>query len=283
MPPSKHAVLSASGFRSVYSAVTGSQDSGFYIRFLEVPASGSLYSDSGATRLTDASINDKVFSYSAIGTLRYTAGTAQEESVRYAVYSSAGEPLYVGTLTFSVRVGENALWVTPTGVCKGDMTEDMLVKMTLDGTVLEGTRKPSSETKMHLRIYQENPTVRAVVHAHPPVATTFAAAGIPLDKPVLQEAVVQLGTVPVAPFALPGSQGVADSVAPFCRDYRALLLEYHGAVTWGTSMEQAHYRLECLEQVATVTLHLHTLGCHRVIPPEVVAELEGLRPAWGIL
>ena len=166
----------------------------------------------------------------------------------------------------SVRVGENALWVTPTGVCKGDMTEDMLVKMTLDGTVLEGTRKPSSETKMHLRIYQENPT-----------------AGIPLDKPVLQEAVVQLGTVPVAPFALPGSQGVADSVAPFCRDYRALLLEYHGAVTWGTSMEQAHYRLECLEQVATVTLHLHTLGCHRVIPPDVVAELEGLRPAWGIL
>lgn len=171
----------------------------------------------------------------------------------------------------SVRVGENALWVTPTGVCKGDMTEDMLVKMTLDGTVLEGTRKPSSETKMHLRIYRENPTVRAVVHAHPPVATTFAAAGIPLDKPVLQEAVVQLGTVPVAPFALPGSQGVADSVAPFCRDYRALLLEYHGAVTWGTSMEQAHYRLECLEQVATVTLHLHTLGCHRVIPPDVVA------------
>ena len=89
--------------------------------------------------------------------------------------------------------------------------------------------------------------------------------------------------MPLAPFALPGSQGVADSVAPFCRDYRALLLEYHGAVTWGTSMEQAHYRLECLEQVATVTLHLHTLGCHRVIPPEVVAELEGLRPAWGIL
>ena len=107
----------------------------------------------------------------------------------------------------SVRVGENALWVTPTGVCKGDMTEDMLVKITLDGALLEGTRKPSSETKMHLRIYQENPTVRAVVHAHPPVATTFAAAGIPLDKPVLQEAVVQLGTVPVAPFALPGSQG----------------------------------------------------------------------------
>ena len=147
----------------------------------------------------------------------------------------------------SVRVGDNALWVTPTGVSKGAMTEDMLVKLSLDGTVLEGTRKPSSETKMHLRIYQENPAVRAVVHAHPPAATAFAAAGLPLDRPVLQEAVVQLGTVPVAPFALPGSQAVADSVAPYCQAYRALLLEYHGAVTWGTSMEQAHYRLECLE------------------------------------
>lgn len=182
----------------------------------------------------------------------------------------------------SVRVGENALWVTPTGVSKGAMTEEMLVKLDLDGNVLEGTRKPSSETKMHLRIYREDPLIRAVVHAHPPIATAFAAAGIPLDRPVLQEAVVQLGTVPVAPFALPGSQGVADSVAPYCRQYRALLLEYHGAVTWGDTMEQAHYRLECLEQLAAVTLHLRALGCDRVMPETLVRDLEGLRPAWGI-
>ena len=182
----------------------------------------------------------------------------------------------------SVRVGENALWVTPTGVSKGAMTEEMRVKLDLDGNVLEGTRKPSSETKMHLRIYREDPLIRAVVHAHPPIATAFAAAGIPLDRPVLQEAVVQLGTVPVAPFALPGSQGVADSVAPYCRQYRALLLEYHGAVTWGDTMEQAHYRLECLEQLAAVTLHLRALGCDRVMPEALVRDLEGLRPSWGI-
>ena len=182
----------------------------------------------------------------------------------------------------SVRVGENALWVTPTGVSKGYMTEEMLVKLDLDGNVLEGSRRPSSETRMHLRIFRENPDVRAVIHAHPPAATAFAAAGLPLDRPVLQEAVVQLGTVPVAPFALPGSQAVAESVAPYCREYRGLLLEYHGAVTWGETMEQAHYRMECLEQTATVTLHLHTLGCTRVMPDQLVRELEGLRPAWGI-
>lgn len=182
----------------------------------------------------------------------------------------------------SVRVGDNALWVTPTGVSKGSMTEDMLVKVDLEGNLLEGSIKPSSETKLHLRIYQENPDVRAVIHAHPPAATAFACAGIPLDRPILQEAVVFLGKVPVAPFALPGSQAVADSVAPYCRDYRALLLEYHGAVSWGDTMEQAHHRMECLEQLALVTLHLKTLGCDRVMPEPLVKDLEGLRPAWGI-
>ena len=187
------------------------------------------------------------------------------------------------TTATSPSGGENALWVTPTGVCKGDMTEDMLVKMTLDGTVLEGTRKPSSEAKMHLRIYQENPTVRAVVHAHPPVATTFGAAGIPWTSRCSRRR-WSTGHRAGGPLALPGSQGVANQRSPLLPGLpgpaagiprRRHLGHQHG--------EQAHYRLECLEQVATVTLHLHTLGCHRVIPPDVVAELEGLRPAWGIL
>ena len=202
-----------------------------------------------------------------------TASTYPTDAEAKAQIIEAGLKIYQRGLVaandgnLSVRVGENALWVTPTGVSKGFMTEDMLVKLDLDGNVLAGTRKASSETKMHLRIYQENPDVRAVVHAHPPAATAFAAAGIPLDRPVLQEAVVQLGTVPVA---------------PYCRDYRALLLEYHGAVTWGETMERAYFRLECLEQMANVTLHLKTLGCDRVMPEGLVKELEGLRPAWGI-
>lgn len=182
----------------------------------------------------------------------------------------------------SVRTGENALWVTPTGVSKGAMREDMLIKVDLDGNVIFGRWKPSSELKLHLRLYREDPAVRAVVHAHPPAATAFAAAGIPLDRPVLQEAVVQLGAVPVVPFALPGSEAVAEGIVPYCRDSRALLLEFHGAVTWGDDMKQALHRMECLEQLATVTLHLKTLGCERVMPEQLVRELEGLRPAWGI-
>jgi L-fuculose-phosphate aldolase len=182
----------------------------------------------------------------------------------------------------SVKVSPYEIWTTPTGVSKGFMTEEMLVKVDLDGRVLEGGLKPSSELRLHLRIYQALPEVTAVCHAHPPISTTFAAAGLALDRPVLQEAVLQLGTVPLVPYELPGSEALAEAVASYCRGNRGLLLEYHGAVTWGTNMEQAMHRLECMEQYATILLHLKTLGCDRVMPPPLVAQLCDLRESLGL-
>lgn len=182
----------------------------------------------------------------------------------------------------SIKVSSNEIWTTPTGVSKGFMTKDMLVKVDPSGHILEGHCKPSSELKMHLRIYAEAPEVQAVVHAHPPVSTTFAVAGIPLDRPVLQEAVVQLGIVPIAPYAPPGSEALAESVAPFCKLARGLLLEYHGAVTWGSSIEQALNRMESMEHYATILLHLKTLGCDRVIPAPLVENLNELRFSLGL-
>lgn len=179
---------------------------------------------------------------------------------------SVGKKLYLRGLVaandgnLSIRVGEAAVWVTPTGVSKSDMTEEMLVKLDLDGNRLAGNGVPSSEAKLHLRIYKENPTVRAVVHAHPPAATAFACAGLSFEAPILQEAILLLGKVPLAPFAPPGSEALAESIVPFCRNACSALLERHGAVTWGETMTQAHHRMECLEQLATVTLHLKTLG-----------------------
>ena len=131
----------------------------------------------------------------------------------------------------SCKVDDDIIWTTPTGVSKGFMSEDMMVKMRLDGTVLsQGERGPSSEVKMHLRIYNENPEVRGVCHAHPPISTSFAIAGIGLDKAIYPEALVNLGTVPCVHYEAPGSQGIPDSIAPYCRDYNALLLANHGAV-----------------------------------------------------
>ncbi len=182
----------------------------------------------------------------------------------------------------SVRLSEAEILTTPTGVSKGYLTPDMLVTVDLKGNRLEGRLSPSSELKMHLRLYRENASIAAVVHAHPPHATAFAAAGVPLDQAILQEAVVQLGAVPVAPYALPGTEDVCESVAPFCQTYNGVLLAYHGAVSWGTDLLQAYYRMESIEYYATVTLYCKMLGVTGLLSDKQVDDLLALRPKFGI-
>lgn len=165
----------------------------------------------------------------------------------------------------SILVDENVLWTTPTMVSKGFMTEEMLVKVDLEGNRLEGEYEPSSELKMHLRVYRENPTVRAVTHAHPPYSTAFAIANIPLEEPFLAEAITNLGKVPVAPYATPGTQQVPDSITPYCKDHNAVLLQNHGALTWGSSALEAYYRLESLEFYAREMLLTKYIICKQTL------------------
>lgn len=178
----------------------------------------------------------------------------------------------------TIKVGDNEIWATPTGVSKGYMTPDMLVKLDLQGNVLEGTYKPSSEVKMHLRVFHENPEVGACVHAHPPVATAYSITGEWLDQPIFAESIIQLGVVPVAEYATPGTQDVPDSVAPFCKDYYCVLLAHHGALTWGADILQAYYRMEALEHYAKI--HQQVIGHKkpaRMLPEEKVEELLVIR------
>jgi L-fuculose-phosphate aldolase len=182
----------------------------------------------------------------------------------------------------TARVSPDTLWTTPTGVSKGFMTEDMLIKVSLDGTILEGTHKPSSELKMHLAVYREAPETLGVVHAHPPVSAAFASAGIPLDKALLQEAVVLLGVIPVAPYALPGSDALAESVKPFVSGYNGALLEHHGTVAWGRSVLAALYRLESIEYNATVMMYARMMGIERPMTAQQIDALIALRPSWGV-
>lgn len=182
----------------------------------------------------------------------------------------------------SVRAVDG-IWATPTGVCKGDMTMDMLVKVDAYGNILAGTAKPSSELKMHLRVYAENHEVQAVVHAHPPVATSFAIAGIPLEVPILPEAIINLGVVPVAPYAVPGTQAVADSIALFCCSHNGVLLANHGALTWGKDLWQAYFRMESLEYYATVTMHTgYILKQARLLSTEEIQASVATRERLGI-
>ena len=183
----------------------------------------------------------------------------------------------------SIRTGENEVWATPTGVSKGFMKKKMLVKVDLEGNVLEGTKKPSSELKMHLRAYQENPELLSVCHAHPPICTCFAIAGIPLDVPVLAETVITLGDVPVAPYAELGSKEVPEVIAPYCHTHNGVLLANHGAVTWAEDPYSAYYRLESMEYYANILMITgKILKEQNTLTEEQVERLLAMREKFGI-
>ena len=182
----------------------------------------------------------------------------------------------------SARISQDAVIATPSGVSKGFMTDDMLVKLDLDGSILEGSLTPSSEIKMHLAIYRQSADILSVCHAHPPVSTTFAAAGIPLDKALLQETAVSLGVVPIAKYAMPGSDDLAEVAAGFCIDYHGVLLEHHGSVAWGADVMQALFRMESIEYTATVTMYSKIMGVERTMSTRQIEDLKTLRPGLGI-
>jgi L-fuculose-phosphate aldolase len=167
---------------------------------------------------------------------------------------------YDGNISCRADGGDPAFWTTPTGVCKGFLTEEILVGLDAAGRVTAGNSRPSSEIGMHLRVYRENPAVRAVVHAHPPAATALACMGRALERPVLPEVLLTLGPVPLAPYAVPGSAAVAENVAPYCRTHNGVLLANHGAVTWGGDLWEAYYRMEKLEHYAEVLLRIEAAG-----------------------
>jgi L-fuculose-phosphate aldolase len=184
----------------------------------------------------------------------------------------------------SCKLSDDVILATPTGVSKGYMTSEMMVRLGLDGTVMDNNGyAPSSEVKMHLRVYKENPEVVAVCHAHPPVATSFSIAGIPLDRAILNEGVVAIGTVPIAKYATPGTYEVPDSIAPYCVDYNALLLANHGALTWGSDIMEAYFRMETLEYYATLLMYTgNIIGKSNELSCEQVSRLVDIREKLGI-
>ena len=184
---------------------------------------------------------------------------------------------------FSVKLNDNEFLCTPTGVSKGFMTPEFICKVNAKGEVLEANEgfRPSSEVKMHMRIYAKRPDVNAVVHAHPMYATSFAIAGKPLMDPIMPEAVISLGGVPLAKYGTPGTMEVPDSIEGFLDDYDAVLLENHGALTYSDSLMNAYYKMESVEFYARLMYQAQMLGGAQIIPPEKAGEFFGLLDICG--
>jgi len=182
----------------------------------------------------------------------------------------------------SVRLGADRLLMTPKSVCKGFMTPDMMCITDLDGKKIQGDRDPSSEMLMHLEVYRQRPDAQAVVHAHPPTATGFAVAGIPLDRAVLAEVLTTLGSIPIAEYATPSTKELPEAVRKYIKAHDGMLLANHGALTVGGDLYAAYYKMETIEHFAHISLVARMLGRENLLPREEVDRLQGLRGTYGI-
>jgi L-fuculose-phosphate aldolase len=162
------------------------------------------------------------------------------------------------------------------------MTPDMLVVTDFEGRKLAGGRNPSSELLMHLAVYRHRPEVNAVVHAHPPVATGFAVAGIELNRAVLAEVVTTLGSIPIADYGTPSTHELADAVGRYITTHDGLLLANHGALTVSGDLMSAYYKMETVEHFARISLVARLLGGERLLSREEVTRLQSLRGTYGI-
>jgi L-fuculose-phosphate aldolase len=213
--------------------------------------------------------------------------TRADEQIRADIVE-AGRRLYARGFVasndgnISARLDETCLITTPKSVSKGFMSPDMMVVVDYQGRKLAGDRDPSSELPMHLEIYRQRPDINAVVHAHPPTATGFAVAGIPLTRAVLAEVVTTLGSIPIAEYGTPSTSELPAAVRKYIKAHDGLLLANHGAVTCCRTVMSAYFKMETIEHFAKISLVARLLGREHLISREEVARLQELRGTYGI-
>jgi L-fuculose-phosphate aldolase len=177
----------------------------------------------------------------------------------------------------STRIGKNRILITPANMSKGFMKNNDLIIVDIKGNVVEGKKKPSSEMRLHLQIYQNRSDVMSVCHLHPPYATTFAVAGIPLDQPYLSEAIISLGSVALVPYGTPGTEEVSRNLSPLLQSHDVFLLANHGALTVGKNVFDAYFKMETLEHVAKIIFLAKQIGSPVLLTANQVSQLETIR------
>lgn len=177
----------------------------------------------------------------------------------------------------SYRISDKEIYTTKSGVCKGKLTKDDLTIINLDGQPKDPTAKPSTEYKLHTEVYKNRPEIQAVIHAHPPYVISLSLAGMAFDRQYLPESVLLLGNVPVAKYAIPSTDKVAESIRPYIKKTDILILERHGSVAIGKSLEEAFYKTAILEKTAHIIWLASRLGPLIPLDPREVKEILKLR------
>lgn len=182
----------------------------------------------------------------------------------------------------SIRLSDDRLLVTPSGVSKGFLKASDLVVTDMQGERVSGKLKPTSEVKMHIRAYELRDDVAAVVHAHPPYATAYAVAGIALTECILPEVIVSLGSIPLARYGTPSTDEIPRSIEDVVIRSDAFLLENHGVMTVGPDILNAYHKLETVEHFAKISFIARHLGSVSSLGHDEVQKLMALREKMGI-
>lgn len=182
----------------------------------------------------------------------------------------------------SIRLDQDRILATPTGICKGMIDHDDLIIVDMKGRKLEGRRECTSEIAMHLTVYEMRPDIKSVVHAHPPVATGFATAGRALNLALLPEVIIGLGCVPLADYGLPGTPELTKPMLPLIPKYDAIMMGNHGAVCYGPDVYKAYFKMETVEHFARIAFVAEMLGGAKVLPRVEVDKLLESRTRYGV-
>lgn len=182
----------------------------------------------------------------------------------------------------SLRVSDNEIWITPSGLNKGFIDPEDLACIDIDNRVIQG--RPSGERLMHLEVYRTCTEAKAIVHAHPPTAIAWSIARpelteLPADT--MSEVILAVGRVPIAPYARPGTQAMGDVLRPLAPAHRVMILARHGALSWGESLDEAYNGMERLEAIAQILKAAHELGGLTSLPKEEIAALKAIRAQMG--
>jgi len=186
----------------------------------------------------------------------------------------AAKGLVAGTEgNVSARDQDGTILMTPSGMNKGEIEPEMLVRLNLEGRVLEGEFEPTSERLMHLEFYRQRPGVGGVAHGHPIFCTAFAAAQRPLPKNILPELIATIGEVVLVPYGRPSSSKLADAISAYCRKHNAFILQNHGATAVGKDVREAYHRLEVIEAYAKTVWVAESLGGVKPLPQSAIDDL----------
>lgn len=182
----------------------------------------------------------------------------------------------------SIKLDDEKFLITASGKSKGYLTYDDILLCDMQGNILEGSGRASSEIRMHIMVYQERSDVNGIFHAHPVYGTTLAVAGIALDQPILVEVIVSIGKIPLVEYGTPGTDKLPNNIKKYVKNHEAFLLEKHGVLTLGADVETAYYRMETVEHFSKIFFNLQQLASYQTMDKEEVEKLYKARKNFGV-